>query len=170
MTREAAFQRIHLWLALFLAGLLFSGITAFPLVHESAWLVHISAALGLPQHAPAMHAWFVRVANALTDTATKYPFLPYGTDWLAFGHLVIALAFVGVWRDPVRNRWLIDWGAIACLAVPFLAFIAGHVRGIPIFWSIIDSSFGIFGCIPLLIVRRYIQRLETGGTQNVSAV
>lgn len=160
MTREATLRRIHLWLALFIAGLLFSGITAFPLVHEAPLLVQISASFGLPQHAPAIHAWFVHVAAALADTAAKYPFLPYGTDWLAFGHLVIALAFVGVWRHPVRNRWLIDWAIIACCAVPFLAFIAGHVRGIPIFWSCIDSSFGILGCIPLLIIRRLVDHLE----------
>lgn len=155
-------RRIHFWLAVFIAGLLFSGITAFPLVHESALLVRLSTSLSLPAHAPALHAWFVRVAAALADTSARYPFLAYGTDWLAFGHLVIAAAFIGVWRHPVRYRWLVDWGLIACLSVPVLAFIAGHVRGLPVFWSLIDSSFGIFGCIPLLFIRRNIDHLERG--------
>ena len=34
-----------------------------------------------------------------------YPLLAYGTDWLAFSHLVLAVVFLGAWRDPVRNRW-----------------------------------------------------------------
>jgi hypothetical protein len=33
-----------------------------------------------------------------------YPFLAYGTDWLAFVHLVIAVAFVGPFFDPVPDK------------------------------------------------------------------
>jgi len=37
-----------------------------------------------------------------------YPFIAYGTDWLAFAHFVIAIAFIGPWRDPVRNVWVVE--------------------------------------------------------------
>lgn len=153
-------RSIRRWIAVFIAGLVLSGVTAFPLVHETAWLVRIADAIALPRHLPALYAWLERVASALGDTSARYPFLAYGTDWLAFGHLVIAVAFVGVWREPVRNRWLIDVGLIACAGVVVLAFAAGPIRGIPAFWRIIDSSFGLCGALPLLLVRRKIVHLE----------
>jgi hypothetical protein len=159
-TRDQLLRSIRLWLAVFIAGLLFSGITAFPLVHETALLTRIDAAIHLGDSLPALNNWILRVYGALVDTSTRYPFLAYGTDWLAFGHLVIATAFIGAWKDPLRNRWLITWGLIACAAVIPLAFICGPMRGIPVCWSLIDCSFGVLGCIPLLIIRRKIQQLE----------
>jgi hypothetical protein len=104
----------------------------------------------------------VRVRDALIDTNAKYPFLAYGTDWLAFAHLVIAVAFVGPLRDPVRNVWVIEFGMIACVMVIPLALIAGAARGIPIFWRLIDCSFGVFGIVPLRLCWREIKRLERG--------
>lgn len=157
-------RTIRLWIILFIVGLALSGITAFPLVHELNILAAISAHLNLAQHIPALNAWILHVKSALIDTSTRYPFLAYGTDWLAFGHLVIATAFLGAYRDPIRNRWLIDWGLIACLGVFPLAFIAGPIRGIPLYWRLIDSSFGFFGAIPLLIVRRKMDQLEALAT------
>jgi len=44
--------------------------------------------------------------------------------------------------------------------IPF-AFAFGPVRGIPVFWSLIDCSFGVLGCIPLLIIRHRIGQLES---------
>src|SRR4029079_19348442 len=86
----------------------------------------------------------------LRDTYARYPFIAYGTDWLALAHLVLAILFVGPYRDPVRNKWVIDFGLIACAAVIPLALICGPLRGIPLYWRLIDCSFGVFGAIPLL--------------------
>jgi len=96
----------------------------------------------------------------LSCITKEYPFIPYGTDWLAFAHLVIAIAFIGPWRDPVKNVWVIDFGLITCVAVIPLAMIAGHFREIPIWWRLIDCSFGVFGAVPLLLARRMITTLE----------
>jgi hypothetical protein len=90
-------------------------------------------------------------------------FLAYGTDWLAFAHLVIAVAFIGPLRDPVRNKWVLTFGVIACAGVVPLALIAGCVRGIPFYWRLIDCSFGVFGVVPLLICLSYVRRLERMG-------
>jgi hypothetical protein len=60
----------------------------------------------------------------------------------------------------VRNRWLFDFGLIACVLVIPYALIFGGVRGIPIWWRMIDASFGIFGAIPLLLCRRMVTQLE----------
>jgi hypothetical protein len=48
---------------------------------------------------------------------------------------------------------------IACAGIIPLALICGPVRGIPFWWSVIDMSFGVFGVIPLHVVRRKIKRL-----------
>ena len=89
-----------------------------------------------------------------------YPFLAYGTDWLAFAHLVIAVAFWGPLRDPVRNVWVVKFGMIACAGVVPLALIAGAARGIPWWWQAIDISFGLVGIVPLLFAWAGIRRLD----------
>lgn len=157
--------RIRFWLVLFIAGLVLSGLTAFPLQRE---LVLLNQLLGVPPIAPsgaepALHTWLRRVMEAVVDTNLRYPFLAYGTDWLAFGHLVIAMAFLGPLRDPVRNKWIFTFGILACAGVIPLALIAGQVRGIPLYWRLIDMSFGVFGVIPLLLCLGYVRRLERIG-------
>jgi hypothetical protein len=91
------------------------------------------------------------VHNGIVATNRDYPFIAYGTDWLAFAHLVIAVAFWGPLKDPVRNVWLVQFGMIGCAAVVPMALIAGAARGIPWWWQLIDMSFGAVGIIPLLI-------------------
>jgi hypothetical protein len=108
------------------------------------------------------------VTSALDSTASTYPFLAYGTDWLAFAHLVIAVAFVGPYRDPVRNKWIIQWGLLACVGVISLALIAGPIRGIPFGWRLIDCSFGVFGCIPLFACMRSIRVLERSDARHIA--
>src|SRR6185369_17425051 len=103
---------------------------------------------------------------ALHETDVKYPFMSYGTDWLAFGHFVIAIAFVGALRDPVRNVWLFTFGMIACVLVVPYAFVFGGLRGIPIPWRLIDCSFGVFGFVPLWICKRSAAELAENQTSD----
>jgi hypothetical protein len=163
MSESAALVRgIRVWLAVFVVCLVLSGLTAFPLVTEVHWLEGVlkSPASPVPEHLPGLMEWIERVREGLDATDEKYPFVLYGTDWLAFAHLVIAVAFYGPYRDPVRNIWFIEFGIIACAGIVPLALICGPIRGIPFWWSVIDMSFGVFGVIPLYIVRRRIKRLE----------
>ncbi|MET9571257.1 hypothetical protein ABZY34_19330 [Streptomyces virginiae] len=146
-------RRIRAWLIVFVVCLVLSGLTAFPLVSEVRW-----------GNALVDNIWLRRVGEGLERADADYPFLLYGTDWLAFAHLVIAVFFYGVYRDPVRNIWIVEAGMIACVGVIPLALICGPIRGIPFWWSVIDMSFGVFGVLPLLILRRMIQRLETATT------
>jgi len=99
------------------------------------------------------------VYTGLHDTYRQYPFIAYGTDWLAFAHIVIAIVFWGPLRDPVKNIWVVEFGMIACGLVVPLALICGPLRGIPFFWRLIDCSFGILGFIPLWMARKDIQRI-----------
>jgi len=162
-------RRIRIWLGVFIAGLVLSGLTAFPLVTELRCLVSVLHHAWLQPFAQStgLLAWIERVSAALAATDARYPFLAYGTDWLAFAHLVIAAAFIGPLADPVRNKWVITFGLVACAGVIPLALIAGQVRGIPIAWRLIDCSFGVGGSVPLLICRRLIAAIEREGPRTV---
>ncbi|MGW1885290.1 hypothetical protein [Streptomyces sp. NPDC001970] len=162
MSERALLRRIRVWLVLFIVCLVLSGLTAFPLVTE-LHLVHdalTSWASPVADTFPALSEWIERVRHGAEVADEQYPFLLYGTDWLAFAHLVIAVAFHGPYRDPVRNIWVVEFGMIACAGIIPLALICGPIRGIPFWWSVIDMSFGVVGVIPLLYVRRLIKRLE----------
>lgn len=155
------------WILFFIVGLVLSGVTAFPLVWEInllARLLGIDPALP-PEAYDGLRHWIAFVRLGVTDSDARYPFLAYGTDWLAFGHLVIALFFYGPYRDPVRNVWCLRAGLAACALVIPLAMVCGPLRGIPFYWRLIDCSFGIFGAIPLLICLRNINVL-TGASDR----
>lgn len=127
-----------------------SGLTAFPLLLE----IRLLAAV-LP-----LTPWLETVRAGLEAAHASYPWMAYGTDWLAFAHLAIAVFFVGPWREPVRNRWVLQAGLICCALVPVLALTAGLYRGIPFYWRLIDCSFGLFGALPLLYCLKLTRELE----------
>lgn len=154
-------RTIRIWITLFIIGLVLSGVTAFPLRWEIGILNQLfgeSSRIG--GLIPPLGEWISYVHRGVDSLTDEQAFLFYGTDWLAFAHLVIAVAFIGPWRDPVRNIWVIEFGLIACAMVIPLALICGSIRGIPFWWRLIDCSFGVFGAVPLLIVWRLIKRLE----------
>jgi hypothetical protein len=162
MNREQLLRRrIKALTWLFIIGLVLSGATAIPLTSELDGLVELTGASRLVDapastEAPGWALWLIRVQRALHEADQRSPFIFYGADWLAFGHFVIAIAFVGALRDPVRNRWLFSFGMTACALVIPYAFVFGAVRGIPTWWRLIDCSFGVFGIIPLWLCRRWV--------------
>lgn len=159
-------RRTLLWVrvcvAVVIAGLVISGVTAFPLREELALGAALLHDLGAQAWAPDLLLWVDRVAHGLAVAGDSFPFLAYGTDWLAFAHLVIAVAFIGPLRDPVRNVWVLVWGLIACAGIVPLALIAGAVRGLPVGWQLIDIAFGVVAAIPLTIALVLTRRLERG--------
>jgi len=159
-------RRIRRLTWLFIIGLALSGATAIPLEWEldaSARVLGV-ADVSNEQATTGLTKWIVKVREALHETNTKYPFIAYGFDWLAFGHFVIAIAFIGALRDPVRNIWLFQFGMIACVLVIPYAFVFGAIRGIPIYWRLIDCSFGVFGFVPLWLCHRWSKELNTSSS------
>lgn len=156
-----ALKKCRLWLGLFIAALVLSGLTAIPLEWELGVLAGwFGVADGIPDGTSGMALWIGKIHEALMDVLERYPFIGYGFDWLAFGHLMIALAMVGAWIDPVRNRWLFTFAKLACLLVIPWALAFGELRGIPIAWRLIDCSFGVFGLVPLFFAERAADRIE----------
>ena len=145
----------------FILALCASGITAFPLETEIKLLCKIlNISLAAPEAYSGLYGWLATIATGLIETNANYPFLAYGTDWLAFSHIVIAAAFIGLYIKPIRNKWIIYFGMIACFGIIPLAFICGTIRQIPFYWQLVDCSFGVFGMIPLLLLHKYVRKLE----------
>lgn len=159
MNEEKLKREIRILLYVFVAGLVVSGLTAFP-IHTQ--LVYAHNLITFFEVNNSMTQWIDTVYKGVDDADKNYPFIAYGTDWLAFAHLVLAVLFMGIIKDPVRNIWVIEFGLIACVGIFPLAFIAGSVRGIPFFWQLIDCSFGVFGGIILCTCYDRVKKLSSG--------
>ena len=146
-------KKIKIGIWIIIVGLVLSGLTAFPLETELK-IIRDHLSINDP-----FYNWIDKVYTGLKSTNKQFPYLSYGTDWLAFAHLMIAVAFIGPLKDPVRNIWVIEFGMIACIMILPLALIAGTIRGIPFYWRLIDCSFGIIGFIPLYYCRFTIKKL-----------
>ncbi|MBS1577442.1 MAG: hypothetical protein JST09_19245 [Bacteroidetes bacterium] len=148
-------KKLKPWIIFFMVTLAVSGITAMPAETELQFLCnHFSQESNTG-------AWLYKVYQGILETNSKYPFLAYGYDWLAFAHIVIAILFIGPLRDPLKNRWVIEFGMIACVLIIPFAMVAGYFRGIPMGWRLIDCSFGVIGFIPLKVCLTKIRYLET---------
>lgn len=154
-------KRVRRLIVFFIICLVLSGVTAFPI--ETELRIVNSNISSFPEH---FQYWINSVYWAVKNTNDNYPYLSYGTDWLAFAHIVIATAFIGPLKDPLKNIWVIQFGMIACIMVFPLAFIAGSIRGIPFYWQLIDCSFGVFGFALLYWCYRNILKLEKTQQSN----
>jgi hypothetical protein len=127
--RMVVLRRFRAVLCFFIFALIVSGITAFPLQRE---LDAVAAARGLDRVAAtdasnSFDHWILTVRDGLRESYARHPWLAYGTDWLAFAHIVIAVFFIGPLVDPVRNVWVLRAGIIACLLVIPLAPVGPHL-------------------------------------------
>jgi hypothetical protein len=148
-------RRIKIYIWIIITGLVLSGLTAFPLETELG-ILHQHLSVNNP-----FYNWIDTIYNALKTANHQFPYISYGTDWLAFAHLVIAIAFIGPLKDPVRNIWVIEFGIIACIMILPLALIAGAIRDIPVYWRLIDCSFGVIGFVPLYYCKINIKKLHS---------
>lgn len=157
-------KQIRLAILIVIVGLVVSGVTAFPLLLE---LNLLSELLAGSSRDPSAHSglthWILTVREGLEVTYERYPFIAYGTDWLAFAHLMIALFFILPWRDPARYEGVLKVGIACSLLIIPLAFICGPIREIPFWWRVIDCSFGIFCIPPLVFALRKIRLLPDYG-------
>lgn len=160
MKKVQPIRLIRLLLLLFIIILFLSGLTAIPIDMELSFLLKFFNEEGM------MHHWLQKVLTAYREVHQNHPFLLYGYDWLAFAHFVLAILFIGPYRDPVKNIWVIEFGLIACVLIIPLALIAGPLRGIPLGWRLIDCSFGVFGFIPLWICYVQTKKISKNHIKN----
>ncbi len=147
-------KRIRYVLLFFIIALFISGLTAMPIETE------LEMALAFLSDDTSLKNFVSEIYRGVVEAKSKYPFLFYGFDWLAFAHFVLAILFIGPYKNPVKNKWVIEFGMIACILIIPFAFVAGYYRDIPIYWRLIDCSFGIIGMVPLWYCYRKIKILE----------
>ena len=82
-------KKIRQVVLVFIVLLVLSGVTAFPLVTEVNWMV-----ANIQSFPTFFHVWIYKVYDAVHATPS---IVLYGTDWLAFAHIIISLFFVGVY-------------------------------------------------------------------------
>lgn len=150
-------KRIKSLVLLLQFGLLISGLTAF-FIPEGVDFISNHTFLG---RMDLLHEWLAYVNHGVQHIDQTYPFVWYGTDWMVFAHILLAILFYGLYKDPVRNQWLVHFGLIASVLVFPLAFIMGPIRGIPFFWQFLDCMFGVGSGLILLYLNRLINRLQS---------
>lgn len=160
MKEKKTLQDIRRLLLAFMIVLFLSGLTAIPVQAELSFLLKIF------NQPTQLHNWLEKVLSGYKNVNNDTPFLLYGYDWLAFAHFILAILFIGPYKDPVKNIWVIEVGLIACVLILPLAFIAGPFRGIPIGWQLIDCSFGVFGFLPLWICYAKTRKLISKNYSN----
>jgi hypothetical protein len=136
-------KRIKFLLLVFIVVLFLSGLSVLPAEFE------LRCGLDLTARGSLVHEWLEKVYDGYRQVSLENNFLLYGYDWLAFAHFVLAILFIGPYRDPVKNIWVIEFGMIASLLIIPFAMIAGAIRGIPFWWRLVDCSFGVFGFLLL---------------------
>ena len=149
-----ALKWIRIWLGLMMGVLVGSAISTIPLQLQIEFVLD-----KMPSN-NAVYEWLQMIATSLGEAYQNFPFLFYGLDWLLFAHVVIALVFIGPYREPVKNKWVVQWAMLVCVLIIPTALIAGHFREIPFAWRLIDCSFGIIGLLPLWLTIRHIKKLE----------
>ncbi len=155
MKSKAKLKSARTLIMIFIIALFVSGLTAIPVDTELAFLEQLFS------RTPWISFWLNKVHSAYNEVSAQYPFLFYGYDWLAFAHFVLAILFIGLYRDPIKNIWVVQFGLIACILIIPFAFVAGYFRDIPIGWRLIDCSFGVVGFIFLKTVLNQIRTLDT---------
>jgi hypothetical protein len=148
-------KKIKAAIIITMIGLLLNGISAIPLRFE------LNILLSNPDALPTfLHDWWTYVNKGVNETSNKYDFMRYGFDWLGFAHLLIAIAFIGPLKDPVKNEWVVRWGMIASVLSVLMAIGWEWRRGIPLWWSCIDAFIAIVAFIILLLCNRWIKELK----------
>lgn len=149
-------RRPRIMLLVVAIGLFLSGVTIWPWEVELELLLSILAAIDGPQRLVETIERILADMRMLRDAGS---FVLYVADWLAYAHLVLAALFVMAMKDPVRNILVVRFGILCCLTVPILAVTCIPMRGLPLFWIFIDSSFAL-ASLPLWIALRDLRRLE----------
>jgi hypothetical protein len=148
-------SRIKAAIIITIIGLLLNGISALPLRTE------LDVLLSQPEHLPKfLLDWWTYVRQGVYETSDKYNFMRYGFDWLSFAHLMIAIAFIGPLRNPIKNQWVVKWGMIVAASSIVMAFGWERMRDIPVWWSFIDAGISYVAFVVLWFCNRWIEKLK----------
>jgi len=154
-------RRIRVYLVTFCLAIVFGWHTVVFVRAETTWMAeHLGRGTWVESVWPGLADWVEHLHIAFATTYTTWPVIAYCMDWLAYACIVLLILMLGAVQDPVRNVWIVEAFLIGCVIGFVMPLAIGSVRGIPLFWRLIDSSFGLAGSIWLLWTLRLIRRLE----------
>ncbi len=160
-SRKRTLACIRVCLSLFFVGLVFGLHTVVFVRAETTWMAdRFGRGTFVEERWPTVAAWFEHLHIAFATTYTTYPVIAYCMDWLGYACIVLAVLMVGAIKDPVRNIWIVQAFMVGCTIAFVMPLVMGPLRGIPLFWRLIDSSFGLVGFFLLLLPYRLIRGLE----------
>lgn len=135
---------------LMILGLFISGLTAIPLDIEMFALFHFFEDV----------KWIQEIILAVKSADRNFPAAFYATDWLAFAHFALAYLYIGFYKNPYKNDWLIRFGITISIAVIPYAIIFGQIREIPFWWRCIDCSFGVVALLIFLKINSLLKKIK----------
>src|SRR5688500_19682595 len=110
VSRTASVEKLRLrikrLLVFFIIALVLSGLTALPIESQ----LSLANEYLQPSQGNALKEWIQFTYEGVSQTNVQFPFMGYGTDWLAFAHVVIAVAFLGPLRNPAKISCVIEFG------------------------------------------------------------
>lgn len=148
-------QKIKIGIWITIIGLVLNGLSAFTLRPELEFALRFKSIM--PDE---IYSWLLQVQSAVTETIQRFPFMLYGYDWLGFAHFLIAIAFIGALRNPVKNEWIVQFGMIAAFLSIIMALVFERFRGIPFSWSLIDVLVGALAFLVLYFCNKWIQEYK----------
>ncbi len=157
MSATRSLSRARLMLCVVVAGLFLSGVTIWPMEWELSTLVALVWGDAAPTSPDSIHAFLLDVLASWRRAEAEAPFLLYGFYWLAFAHIMLAVLFAMVIKDPIRNVMVVRFGLLCCVCVPVLAGVFIPIRGLPPLWFLVDSAFAPACALPLWICLRDLQ-------------
>ncbi len=166
-SRKKTLACIRVCLGLFFVGILFGLHTVVFVRAETTWMADLlGRGTFVDERWPAVAAWFEHLHIAFATTYTTYPVIAYCMDWLGYACVVLAVLMIGAIKDPVRNLWIVQAFMIGCAIAFLMPLVMGPLRGIPLFWRLIDSSFGLVGFVLSGLAYRLIRRLEASAADQ----
>lgn len=161
MDAKKTLRVIRVCLVLFFLGILFGLHTVvFVEVETALFAKFLGRGTWMAQTLPVVSTWIDTLYVSITESYRAYPVMAYCMDWLSYACIVFALFIVGAIRDPVRNVWIIQVYLAGCVLASLLPWVVGPMRGVPVFWRVLDGSFGVMGFMILFVAYRLTRRLE----------
>jgi len=153
--------RIKVLTWVFILGLIFSGATAIPLEPELNLLAKFFGVADKSsiEVASGMAHWILRSRSPARHQCE----ISVSGVWNRLAGVRTFCNRSGVHRGiarPGSQRVAFYLCMIACVMIVPYAFIFGGVRGIPVYWRLIDCSFGVFGILPIWYLPPMRQEIE----------
>jgi hypothetical protein len=144
--------------------MILSGLMAIPIDQQAALFIqhygHSSSVAGVICHLLDVYST-VKVRH--TDLS-----FGYGYDWLAVSHVFLGLLFMGIDMRFVRHMKIFEVGFFAYMVIIVVAIIQGIIKGMPVWWQVVNYAFGLAGFLLLWSYYHVSKKMHIRSSTDVS--